>query len=656
VNIKKATIGGNDRLLALIRDITERKLGEEALLRSEEMWRSMTEDSPDIIMVLDLEGKVLFINQTVEGLSKNEAVGRLIYDFIPESDWEMTRDCFDRVLKTGQPDEYESNYTAPNGDKYYFRSRVAAIKESGEVTTFIVSSRDVTAHKKAEEEIKRARDEAEKYLDMAGDVFLALDDKHNVSMINKKGCEILGLPEADILGKNWINVFVHEADKKTTRTAIGRILSGEVEEVVHRENRIIIKNREYRLITWNDTVLKNDDGRVIGTLSTGLDITETKKLQEELLRTSKLESVGMLAGGIAHDFNNILTAVLGNISLGQKKVHPDDEAYDILKRAERAAIRAKDLTQQLLTFAKGGESVKKTAFVTDLIRETAAFSLRGSNVRCKFTIVKDLWPVDVDEGQIVQVINNLVVNAQQSMWEGGLISIRAENLQAQNSSGLPLKAGNYIKISVKDCGVGISKENIRKIFDPYFTTRQSGSGLGLASAFSIVKNHGGHISVRSELGSGTTFDIYLPAADKNIIEYEPVETAATAVNKGRVLVMDDEAMIREVAGEMLNLIGYDVEFARDGEEALKLYQAALADKKPFDVAIVDLTVPGGMGGKETIKKLLEIDPAVKAIVSSGYSNDPIMADFRQFGFSGVVVKPYRIAELHEAMNRVMNKH
>jgi len=171
-----------------------------------------------------------------------------------------------------------------------------------------------------------------------------------------------------------------------------------------------------------------------------------------------------------------------------------------------------------------------------------------------------------------------------------------------------------------------------------------------------VKNHGGHISVYSELGSGTTFDIYLPASDKNIIEYEPVETEAATVNKGRVLVMDDEAMIREVAGEMLNLIGYDVEFARDGEEALKCYQAALADKKPFDVAIVDLTVPGGMGGKETIKKLLEIDPAVKAIVSSGYSNDPIMADFRQFGFSGVVVKPYRIAELHEAMNRVLNKH
>ncbi len=458
------------------------------------------------------------------------------------------------------------------------------------------------------------------------------------------------------MAKKWITVCVHLAYKNTTRTAIGRILSGEVEEVEHRENRIIIKNREYRLITWNDTVLKNDDGQAIGTLSTGLDITETKKLQEELLRTSKLESVGMLAGGIAHDFNNILTAVLGNISLGQKKVHPDDEAYDILKRAERAAIRAKDLTQQLLTFAKGGEPVKKTAFVTDLIREAAAFSLRGSNVKCKFDIAKDLWPADVDEGQIVQVINNLVINAQQSMWEGGLISIRAENLQARDPNGLPLKPGKYIKISVGDSGVGISKENIRKIFDPYFTTRQSGSGLGLASAFSIVKNHGGHISVHSELGSGTTFDIYLPASDKNIVEYEPVETAVAAVNKGRVLVMDDEAMIREVAGEMLNLIGYDVEFARDGEEALKYYQAALADKKPFDAAIIDLTVPGGMGGKETIKKLLEIDPGVKAIVSSGYSNDPIMADFRQFGFSGVVVKPYRIAELLEAMNRVLNKH
>jgi signal transduction histidine kinase/ActR/RegA family two-component response regulator len=429
-----------------------------------------------------------------------------------------------------------------------------------------------------------------------------------------------------------------------------------MEHLEDLESRVIIKNGEHRLITWNVIAIRNDDGEVVGSLNSGRDITETKKLQEEVLRISKLESVGMLAGGIAHDFNNILTAVLGNISLGQTKVHPEEEAYDIMRRAELAAIRAKDLTQQLLVFSKGGEPIKKTAYISNLIRETAAFSLRGSNVRCKFSIFKDLWPVDIDEGQFAQVINNLVINAKQSMWEGGLISIRAANMYVRDSSGLPLKSGRYVKISVKDRGVGISKDNIRKIFDPYFTTRQNGSGLGLASAFSIVKNHGGHVSVRSELGSGTTFDVFLPASDKDVSVPKKMNREDTPMDKGRVMVMDDEAMIREVTGEMLALLGYEAEFALSGEEALKKYKSALDSDRPYRAVIVDLTIPGGMGGKETIKKLLEIDPEVKAIVSSGYSNDPILAEFKQHGFSGIVVKPYRLGELREALSQVLNDH
>lgn len=382
-------------------------------------------------------------------------------------------------------------------------------------------------------------------------------------------------------------------------------------------------------------------------------ISEKQEMEMEILGAQKFESIGIIAGGIAHDFNNILTAISGNITLAKMYIKPGDKAYEKLTQAEKASFRAKDLTRQLLTFSKtGGAPDKTTISITELARDSAGFALRGSNVRLKFSLPDDLSPVDADEGQINQVINNLIINAGQAMPDGGTIWLMAENVTVGRENSLPFEGGKYVRMAIKDQGIGIQKAAIPKIFDPYFTTKPKGSGLGLATAYSIVKNHDGYIDVESELNAGTTFFIYLPASQKESVKPKYEEKKPHG-GKGKILIMDDEKEIRELSGEMLESIGYEVEFAIDGTEAIKTYKLAKKSKNPFDIVIMDLTVPGGMGGREAIQKLREIDPEVRAIVSSGYANDPVMIDFKKYGFSDVIAKPYKLAELSEVLHRTI---
>jgi PAS domain S-box-containing protein len=383
------------------------------------------------------------------------------------------------------------------------------------------------------------------------------------------------------------------------------------------------------------------------------DITERKRMREAILRADKLTSVGVLAGGIAHDFNNILTAIMGNIGLARMYTKTLDKAGKHLQEAERACLRAKDLTQQLLTFSKGGAPIKETTSIVDVIRESTAFALSGSCVGCRFEISQDLWPVDIDTGQISQVIGNLVVNAKDAMPEGGVIRITVENRILDTNSGFPLQSGRYIRVSIKDEGVGIPEKHLNRIFDPYFTTKQKGSGLGLATCYSIVKKHDGHVDLESRLGVGTTFHVYLPASEKEAPHIEAVDSAPPG-GKGRVLVMDDEEAVREIAAEMLQYLGYEVISASDGKEAIELYEEAAKKGCSFHAIIMDLTIPGGVGGKEAIGTLLAKHPSANAIVSSGYSNDPIMSDFSRYGFKGVVTKPYTVKELGDVLKRVLS--
>ncbi|GJL49968.1 MAG: hypothetical protein NPIRA01_11950 [Nitrospirales bacterium] len=410
------------------------------------------------------------------------------------------------------------------------------------------------------------------------------------------------------------------------------------------------------------SVLRNEQGQPIGMVGMTRDVTERRKMNEEkqtletqLLRSQKIEAVGTLAGGIAHDFNNFLTSVLGNIVLAKETTTSSELRSEFLTKAEQATLRAKDLTQQLLTFAKGGEPIKQLISMDTMIKESSSFSLSGSAVACEYVFQPNLWPTDVDPGQISQVIHNLVINAVEAMSHGGTIIIRAENMLLPTKKlgrSIPLPPGPYLRVSLRDEGPGIPDEHLLRIFDPYYTTKTDGHGLGLASAYSIMKKHEGLIAVDSKLGFGTEFTLFFPA-----VPHAHVSSNAAAVQpmqgRGKVLVMDDDEHVRMVAGELLTHCGYHYELAKDGYEAITLYKHAVRCGERFSVVILDLTIPGSIGGKETLRRLQQIDPDVKAIVSSGYSHDPVMANYQIHGFQGVVSKPYTLVELSKVMYDVV---
>ncbi len=417
------------------------------------------------------------------------------------------------------------------------------------------------------------------------------------------------------------------------------------------ENKILSKDGTTKWINFTPTWIEYEGKTAV--LGFAIDLTDRKKIEEELWNAHKLESVGILAGGIAHDFNNLLTAILGNISLARMHASCDDAIFNRITDAEKACLRAKNLTQQLLAFSKGGAPVKKMASMAELITNSVGFALSGSNVRHEIWLPDDLWPLEVDEGQISQVIHNLVINAAQAMPEGGIICVRCENTVIDENT-MPVRPGKFIKMSIRDEGHGIPEHHLHRVFDPYFTTKEQGRGLGLASVYAIVKHHEGCVSVQSESGKGATFDVYLPASESEMaIKKKDREKPITG--KGRILLMDDEDMVREVAGKILQMLGYEVEFAKDGAEAIERYTGAEKSSRPFDAVILDLTIPGGMGGKEAIGRLREIDPNVKSLVSSGYSNDPVMAEYEKYGFAGVISKPYSIEQLSKSLQDVIGK-
>lgn len=383
------------------------------------------------------------------------------------------------------------------------------------------------------------------------------------------------------------------------------------------------------------------------------DITERRIMQEERIKSQKLESLGVLAGGIAHDFNNILTGIIGNISFARKFIDETHRSSKILEQAETASRRASDLAHQLLTFAKGSQPIKKTVSVKQVIEASASLVLHGSNVLSTITIPDDLYAIDADEGQISQVFNNIIINAAQAMPGGGAVAIAAENVTLGHENTLAMAAGKYIRVTFTDTGCGIAAEDQKKIFDPYFTTKPAGNGLGLASVYSIVRKHAGQITVRSTPGTGTTFDILLPAGSPEAIETQAEMKTVNADGNSSLLFMDDEELLRELASEMLGNLGYHVQTCRNGDEAIALYTAARAAGAPFSAVVMDLTIPGGMGGKEAAQQILKLDPQARLIVSSGYSNDPVMAEYLRFGFCATVVKPYSMSEIAEVLSRLL---
>jgi PAS domain S-box-containing protein len=478
-----------------------------------------------------------------------------------------------------------------------------------------------------------------------------------ISTTNQAFAAMLGYHDTDDLAGQSI------ADLATAPEEFRRFL----QELSFRRE---IHNRELTMIQRNGepvTILMNagriDDANNGGELIEGIamDISDRNRAEEDrrslvfqIQQSQKLESLGVLAGGIAHDFNNMLMAILSNISLAKRPSAASKEILQHLNEAEEICLGATSLTQQLLTFSKGGRPIRKTASIGRLIEETTVTTARGGNCHYDCRSNPDLWPVEVDEGQISQVVQNLVVNAIEAMPQGGTVTVTTDNAHLIEGDVPTLESGRYVRIEVVDTGSGIPDSQLDSIFDPFFTTKQGSSGLGLATAFSIVRSHGGAIVVHSESNEGSRFSVYIPASAEAGSKTE-VRTEGSVQGHGRLLIMDDDEAVRSAAAELLETIGYEVDTAADGAEAISLYTRAMEKNHPFDAVVLDLTVPEGVGGRETMARLLEIDPGVKAIVSSGYSTDPVMANYREHGFFGVAVKPYRLADLARTLRRVIEK-
>jgi PAS domain S-box-containing protein len=645
-------------LLSNGQDITERKQREKENTDMRILLQASIESPKDmIIMAIDQDYRYLCFNDVhrsamKSAYGKDVEIGMNVLDCITsDNDRLNAKANYDRAM-SGESHSTLQEYG--HLEKVYYESFYNPILNSrNEIIGITAFARDITERKKADEALRESDEKYRLVVENAQEAIF-IEAGGTFKFANSQATILTGYSQEELTSRPFTE-FIHPDDRQLVVERGDRRLTG-LEESGPYTFRAIVKSGDTRWVELS-AVLITWEGRP-ATLNFLTDITDRKRLEEERQRVDKLESVGMLAGGIAHDFNNILTSILGNISLARTEAAPGSELLDSLEQAEKASQRAKALTLQLLTFSRGGAPVTKLASLTELIKDTAGFALSGSNVKCRFSIPVELWHAEIDAGQVSQVIHNLVINAQQAMPTGGSIEIRAENIALSEmpslGRGLPLKSGDYIRIAVADHGTGIPGDHLEKIFDPFFTTKQKGNGMGLAISFSIARQHSGHLSVESELGTGSTFYLYLPASVQTSAPKEDKKEAMKPAGKARILVMDDEKGVREIAGRMLRHIGYkDIEFAKDGAEAIKLYKAAMQSGNPFSVAILDLTIAGGMGGEVAIKKLLKIDPGVKAIVSSGYIDDPVMAKHIDHGFSGVVAKPYTIEELRKAVQDVI---
>ncbi len=648
---------GEVKTLINSRDVTELKQAIKALCESEERYRDLLENAMDVIITLSAEGTIVSLNpafEAITGWPSEEWVGKYFSSIIHPEDRPKAMEHFHKALKGERLTVFELRVLSKSGEFLDWEFTASPQIRPRNLVSALCIARDITKRNLAEEELRKSQ---AKYVDLfenASDMIFTFDLAGNFTSANRVAYTTLGYKIDEIRSVSLKDILTPES----FRTALDML-----------QNAIIRKSDLPELQPWELEAVKKDGGKIsvevrtrliregnqiVGVQGIARDVTERKKMQEEILKAQKLESLGVLAGGIAHDFNNLLTSILGNISLAKMYASPGDKGYKRLSEAEKACIRTRDLTQQLLTFSRGGAPVKKVvSSLGEIIKDSASFAVSGSKVKCEFVIEEKLWPVEVDQGQISQVMNNLVINADQAMPKGGVIKIKVENAVLEKDETPHLMPGRYVKITIEDSGVGIPEELLTRIFDPYFTTKQRGSGLGLATVYSIIKNHDGYVGVESRLGVGTRFKVYIPAKEGGAsTESEAQESLKRG--KGRVLVVDDVDIVRETAGEILSHLGYEVDYAKNGNEVIEKYARSGENGKPIDTIIIDLNVPGEIGGKEAIQKLLDKYPGVKAIVSTGYSNDPILSDYGKYGFRGVISKPYKIEELGDIVYEVIN--
>jgi PAS domain S-box-containing protein len=655
-------------LAGVVVDVTKRREAEESRRRTEAALDQILEDADCLLwqasVSLDPQDQLvwqMFLTPSVlykRIFGEESRLGQSTLwteDIVPE--WKEINRVSKQAIAEGRQHYDQEFHVVARGKTFYVHEHVSIANVGPNNWNLVGVIVDVTARRDAELALASEKERLAVTLGTMSEGVITMDARGRVLFINRAAADMIQWNAADTVGREVSEVcrLLNAASGLETVLPVREILAGGALAELPPQTLLKGRSDRMRLVEGRLAPVADTKSRRVGAVFVLRDVTDRQRMEEKLQNAAKMESVGILAGGIAHDFNNILTAVLSNLTLLQLDVAGMPEAAELLEEAVRATKRAGELTLQLLTFAKGGDPVRTAVHLNEVIREAATFANRGSGVKSEFELPADLRAANADRAQISQVIQNLVINAIQAMPDGGTVRIAATNERVAAGAIPALAEVEYIRIAVSDTGCGIAPEHVGKVFDPYFTTRVQGHGLGLATVFSIVRKHQGHIEVSSVVGRGTVFTLWLPAA--RLSQAAPARGAAAAgIEKGkRVLFMDDEEAILKMAERLMRRLGLEFGSAADGREAIERFRAAKESGNPFDLVVMDLTIPGGMGGKEAIAVLRQIDPGVRAIVSSGYSSDLIMSDFRKHGFRGMVAKPYDIAELASVIRAVLNE-
>ncbi len=708
------------RFIGFVMDITERKKAEVALRESEDRYRMISSLTTDYFFQINIgENGSITLDMLsdnfpkITGRTQSDVVTPDLWDkIIHPDDIAKLKELMYTVITEGNDAVLECRSFLQSGKQRWIQVVAHAVKssEKGKTIAIIGGVKDITERKNSENEIieknknlasmneelestneelaatneeltsineefessneeliatnmelekatyelKKSKETAESYLNVAAEIILSLDINGDITLLNESGHKLLEYEKGELIGKNWFRTCLQDEMQQEIFGIFKKMINEEVGIVSSYENGVLTKKGNLKIILWHNTVLKDEKGRITGTLSSGEDITEKQNLLETAQKHHKIESLGVMAGGIAHDFNNLLGGIYGYIDLARSSAK-DSETKEYLDSTLNTMNRARGLTQQLLTFSKGGAPVRKIEPLIPFIQETVQFALSGSNVLCNFDLPENLWLCNFDRNQIGQVIDNLVINALQAMPMGGTIEVKAENVSFENKKHPILSDNYYVKITVKDFGIGIPPEILNRIFDPFFTTKVKGHGLGLATSYSIISRHEGIIDVESESGKWSAFHIYLPAV-KEEGHQKIKKKSSIQKGSGTIIVMDDEESIRDVVESMLKALGYSVILTRDGKEAINLIKEEYKAKRKITGIILDLTVPGGMGGKAAITEIREIDKEVPVFVSSGYAEDPIMSSPGEYGFTDSLCKPFMISDLSDLLDKYLNKN
>jgi PAS domain S-box-containing protein len=657
---------GEWNLAGVLIDVTKRHEAEEARRSTEGqldqilkgadclLWQAIVTGDPDIRLQWQMFIPPSVLYKKIFGENSIPKTDRL-WEEPMISEWKSIVQTSRRALRENRGDYEQEYHVNHRGQTFVLHEHVKVTRLGPNMWNLVGVSLDITARREAELALAAEKERLAVTLGSMSEGVITIDSHAKVLFINRAAAEMVQYSAEEAVGREVTSIFILKSATTghDTELPVDEVLKGEA--LAELPSQTLIRGREgrMRLVEGRLLPVANVSSKRVGAVLVFRDITERQRMEEKLQNAAKMESIGLLAGGIAHDFNNILTAVLSNLTLLELDLEGMPEQATMLSEAVHATKRAGELTLQLLTFSKGGDPVRTAVQLPEVIKEAATFSHRGSGVKSEFDMASDLWAADVDKGQISQVIQNLVINATQAMRDGGTLRITASNEHIPVGSHPVLSEGDYVRITVADTGAGIPAEHIGKIFDPYFTTKLHGHGLGLATVFSIVKRHQGHIEVASVVGQGTSFTFWLPAAKESIATQNPPSEFPRTLSGGRVLFMDDEEPILKMAEKLMRRMGLHFESVADGRAAIERYRAAKESGKPFDLVVMDLTIPGGMGGREAISVLRAFDPSVRAIVSSGYSSDLAMSDFRKHGFRGMVAKPYDVSELASVIRSVL---